>query len=155
MSYDKKALKSFAEKWKGKGYEKGDTQQFWLQALRCIGYPGADDVIFEHRLPSGGFIDVWIPDADVLIEQKGVSIDLDKTEPRQGQMKTPLVQALDYVEELPRNKQPRFIITCNFQTFRVYDRDRYSKSQLTNNVFEFSLEEFSEHPEHLGFINDP
>lgn len=155
MAYDKKALKSFAQRWKGKGYEKGDTQQFWLQALRGIGYSGVDDVIFEHHLPSGGFIDVWIPDADVLIEQKGLGIDLDKPEPRQGQMKTPLVQALDYVEELPRNKQPRFIITCNFQTFRVYDRDRYSKSQLANNAFEFSLEEFGEHPEHLGFINDP
>lgn len=155
MAYDKKALKSFAQRWKGKGYEKGDTQQFWLQALRGIGYSGVDDVIFEHHLPSGGFIDVWIPDADVLIEQKGLDIDLDKPEPRQGQMKTPLVQALDYVEELPRNKQPRFIITCNFQTFRVYDRDRYSKSQLANNAFEFSLEEFGEHPEHLGFINDP
>lgn len=53
MAYDKKALKSFAQRWKGKGYEKGDTQQFWLQALRAIGYSGLDEVIFEHHLPSG------------------------------------------------------------------------------------------------------
>ncbi|WP_330932969.1 type IIL restriction-modification enzyme MmeI [Actinomyces graevenitzii] len=57
-------------------------------------------------------------------------VDLDKPESRQGKMKTPLVQALDYVEELPRLEQPRFVVTCNFETFRVYDRDAWAKSQL-------------------------
>lgn len=52
------------------------------------------------------------------------NVDLDKPESRQGKMKTPLVQALDYVEELPRLEQPRFVVTCNFETFRVYDRMR-------------------------------
>ena len=152
---DRKKMREFVEKWAGRGYEKGDTQQFWLQLLRAIEYPHADDVLFEHRLPSGGFIDVWIRDADVLIEQKSLEIDLDKEEMRQSKLKTPLMQALDYVEELPRLQQPRYVVTCNFGTFRVYDRDKWSKSELVSNAFEFKLDELAEHPEYLTFIVDP
>lgn len=155
MAYDKNEVLAFVSRWRGRGYEKGDTQQFWLQLLHVIGYEHSDEVLFEHHLPSGGFIDVWMREADVLVEQKGIEIDLDKPEPRQGVMKTPLVQALDYVDELPRLEQPRFVVTCNFKTFRVYDRDKYGKSELADNAFEFSLDEFGAHPEYLGFIVDP
>lgn len=155
MAYDKKALLDFFDRWNGKGYEKGETQQFWLQALRSIGYPHLDDVIFEYHLPSGGFIDAWIRDADVLVEQKALGVDLDKEEVRQGKLKSPLEQALDYVDELPRSEQPRYVIVCNFETFRVYDRDEWSRSQLVGHAFEFTLKEFCEHPEYLSFINDP
>ena len=48
MPYDKKALRAFAERWRGQGYEKGETQQFWLQLLRALGYPRVDDVLFER-----------------------------------------------------------------------------------------------------------
>lgn len=155
MVYSKRELCEFAERWRGRGYEKGETQQFWLQALRAIGYPHLDDVLFEYHLPSGGFADVWIPDADVLIEQKSFGVSLDDYETRQKKKKTPLMQALDYVEELPRPKQPRFVVTCNFGIFRVYDRDKWSKSQLADNAFEFTLDELAEHPEYMGFITDP
>lgn len=155
MPCDKKELLEFVSRWQGRGYEKGDTQQFWLQLLRTIGYSKVDDVLFEFHVSSGGFIDVWIPDAGVLIEQKALGIDLDKEELRQGKKKTPLTQALDYVDELPRLEQPRFVITCNFSTFRVYDRDAYGRSQLSNNAFEFTLDELANHPEYLAFINDP
>lgn len=70
-------------------------------------------------------------------------------------MKTPLVQALDYVEELPRLEQPRFVVTCNFETFRVYDRDAWAKSQLIDHPFKFTLAELVGHPEYLSFITDP
>lgn len=155
MPCDKKELLEFVSRWQGRGYEKGDTQQFWLQLLRTIGYSKVDDVLFEFHVSSGGFIDVWIPDAGVLIEQKALGIDLDKEELRQGKQKTPLIQALDYVDELPRLEQPRFVITCNFSTFRVYDRDAFGRSQLPNNAFEFTLDELASHPEYLAFINDP
>ena len=112
-------------------------------------------MLFEYHLPSGGFADVWIPDADVLIEQKSFGVSLDEYELRQKRKKTPLMQALDYVDELPRPKQPRFVVTCNFGIFRVYDRDKWSKSQLADNAFEFTLDELAEHPEYMGFITDP
>ncbi len=155
MSHDKKALKEFAGRWRGKGYEKGETQLFWLQLLKAIDYPHADDVLFERRLPSGGFVDVWLRDAGVLIEQKSLGVDLDKEELRQGKLKTPLDQALDYVAELPLLEQPRYVVTCNFETFRVYDRNKWGRSELANNAFTFTLDEIAEHPEYLAFVNDP
>lgn len=155
MAVDKKSLKEFADRWRGKGYEKGETQQFWLQLLKELGYPYANDVLFERHLPSGGFIDVWLRDASTLIEQKSLGVDLDKPEPRQGKLKTPLEQALDYVDELPLPEQPRFVVTCNFATFRVYDRNLCGRSELAKNAFEFTLDELADHPERLAFINDP
>ena len=74
MPCDKKELLEFVSRWQGRGYEKGDTQQFWLQLLRIIGYSKVDDVLFEFHVSSGGFIDVWIPDAGVLIEQKRLEL---------------------------------------------------------------------------------
>lgn len=32
----KAAAKAFAEYWKGKGYEKGESQAFWLSLLRDV-----------------------------------------------------------------------------------------------------------------------
>lgn len=155
MAIDKNAIKEFTKRWKGIGYEKGDTQQYWLQLLRALGYAHSDDVKFEYHLPGGGFIDVWIRDAGVLVEQKGIDIDLDKPEPRQGKMKTPLEQAVDYVIDLPLSEQPRFIITCNFKQFRIYDREKYGRSELANNAFEFTLEELAGRPDYLNIIVDP
>ncbi len=155
MAIDKNAIKEFTKRWKGIGYEKGDTQQYWLQLLRALGYAHSDDVKFEHHLPGGGFIDVWIRDAGILVEQKSIEIDLDKPEPRQGKMKTPLEQAMDYVVDLPLLEQPRFIITCNFRQFRIYDREKYGRSELADNAFEFTLEELASRPDYLNIIVDP
>lgn len=155
MAIDKSAIKEFTKRWKGIGYEKGDTQQYWLQLLRALGYAHSDDVKFEYHLPGGGFIDVWIRDAGILVEQKSIEVDLDKPEPRQGKMKTPLEQAMDYVIDLPLSEQPRFIITCNFKQFRIYDREKYGRSELADNAFEFTLEELAGRPDYLNIIVDP
>lgn len=157
MAYrDKKSRKTFVETWKGRGYEKGETQQFWLSLLtNVLGYEHNDTVLFEHHVSTGGYIDVWIRQSDVMIEQKGIEIDLDKAEMRQGELKTPLQQVQDYAASLPLTEQPKYFITCNFKSFRVYDRSKYGDKELVNNAFEFALEDLVEHPEYLGCIVDP
>lgn len=153
----KKAAKAFVEAWAGRGYEKGDAQVFWTELLRdVVGMKRVSSLAkFEYRTSGGGFIDCWIPDAGVLIEQKGHDIDLDKLEERQGRMVTPFEQALAYAESFPRNHQPRFIVVCNFATFRVHDRDAVPRSELASSFIEFSLEELAETPHLLAFIADP
>lgn len=151
----KKQLRDFADRWSGKGYEKGDTQKFWLELLQLINYQHTSEVLFEHRVAGGGFVDVWLRDAGVLVEQKSLGVDLDKAEMRQGVSKTPLQQALNYAENLPLTEQPRFLVTCNFQTFRVYDRNLAGSSNLASSVFEFELAQLPAHPEYLRFILDP
>lgn len=157
MAYkDKKSRKLFVDTWKGRGYEKGETQQFWLSLLtNVLGYEHNDTVLFEHHVSTGGYIDVWIRQSDVMIEQKGIEIDLDKAEMRQGELKTPLQQVQDYAASLPLTEQPKYLITCNFKSFRVYDRSKYGDKELVNNAFEFALEDLVEHPEYLGCIVDP
>lgn len=69
------AAKSFAAYWKDKGYEKGESQPFWLSLLRDVyGVEHPEQFIqFEEQvhLDHTSFIDGTIPATHVLIEQKG------------------------------------------------------------------------------------
>lgn len=153
----KKNAAAFATEWSGRGYEKGDAQVFWTELLQqIVGMQNISrNVRFEYRTASGGFIDCLIPDVGVIIEQKGLSVDLDKPEERQGRMVTPFEQALTYAESFPRNRQPHFVVVCNFSTFRVHDRDACPRSELTGKYIEFTLEELGQNPHLLDFITDP
>ena len=153
----KKNAAAFAAEWSGRGYEKGDAQVFWTELLQQIAgmQSISRNVRFEYRTASGGFIDCLIPDAGVIIEQKGLGVDLDKPEERQGRMVTPFEQTLAYAESFPRNRQPRFVVVCNFSTFRVHDRDAYSRSELAGKYVEFTLDELGQNPHLLDFITDP
>ena len=70
----KKATKSFAEYWKGRGDEKSDSQSFWLALVRDIfGVVEPEKfTLFEEsvKLDHTSFIDGNIPSTHVLIEQK-------------------------------------------------------------------------------------
>lgn len=155
MAGTKKELQEFAKRWKDRGYEKGESVQFWIELQDALGYPYVHSTVYEHHLDNGGFVDAWLRDGSTIVEQKSLGVDLDKPEPRQGKMKTPLEQALDYVDELKPIDQPRYVVTCNFGTFRVYDRNAWSRSQLAAHPFEFSLAELVDHPEYLSFLTDP
>ena len=153
----KQQAKTFAENWKGRGYEKGEAQVFWAELLRdVVGLNHiSSNVKFEHRTSSGGFIDVLIPDSGIIIEQKAIGVDLDKPEVRQGREVTPFQQALAYAESFPHAEQPRFIVVCNFKSFRVHDRDSCSRDELANKYLEFTLEELGNSPSLLNFIINP
>ena len=120
------AAAKFAEYWQGKGYEKGESQKFWLSLLRGVfGVAEPEKFIFfedQVRLDHTSFIDGSIPSTRVLIEQKGLNKDL-RAPIRQsdGSLLTPFQQAKRYVTELPVSQHPRWIVTCNFSTFLVYD----------------------------------
>ena len=36
LNDQKSAAKAFAERWKGKGYEKGESQSFWIDLLQSV-----------------------------------------------------------------------------------------------------------------------
>ena len=70
-------------------------------------------------------------------------------------MVTPFEQALTYAESFPRNRQPRFVVVCNFSTFRVHDRDACPRAELAGKYVEFTLEELGRNPHLLDFVTDP
>ena len=78
----RKAARRFAADWKNKGYEKGESQPFWLALLRNVyGIEEPEQfIIFEEQvhLDHTSFIDGSIPATHVLIEQKGFGKDLKK-----------------------------------------------------------------------------
>ena len=123
------AAKSFADYWKDKGYEKGESQPFWLSLLRDVyGVEHPEQFIsFEEQvhLDHTSFIDGHIPSTKVLIEQKGSGKDLDKAiRQSDGSLLKPFEQAKRYITELPVSQHPRWVVTCNFVEFYVYDMER-------------------------------
>lgn len=125
------AAKEFAAFWKDRGYEKGDSQKFWLSLLSNVfGVDQPEKFIeFEEqvRLDHTSFIDGSIPSTHVLIEQKGLGKDLNKPiRQSDNTLLTPFQQAKRYAAELPYSERPRWIVTCNFQEFHIYDMENPS-----------------------------
>jgi len=122
------AAKEFSKKWEGRGYEKGDSQSFWLELLQKV--LEVEDpyaiISFENqvKLSNTSFIDAYIESTHTLIEQKSIEKDLRKAIPQSdGTALTPFQQAKRYAAELPYSKRPRWMVMSNFKTFHVYDME--------------------------------
>lgn len=123
------AAKNFSEEWSGRGDEKQETQRFWIGLLSdVLGIPQAASYIeFEKRvkLSHTSFIDGYIPETKVLIEQKSIDIDLEKSYAQSdGTMLTPYQQAKRYASELPYDLRPRWIVVSNFAEIHIHDMNR-------------------------------
>ena len=124
-----KAAKAFAERWEGKGYEKGESQIFWTTLLTEIfGVEHVDSFLtFEQqvKLDHTSFIDAFIPSTHVMIEQKSLGKNLGEgIKQSDGSVLNPFQQAKRYAAELPYSQRPRWIVTCNFAQFWVYDMEQ-------------------------------
>ena len=129
----KQAARRFVQEWSGKGYEKGETQRFWISLLQNVfGVIDATKAI-EFEIPvktilkekGSDFIDGYIKATKVLIEQKGSHVDLNaKSKQSDGAELTPYQQGRRYAAGLPLNMHPRWIVACNFTTFEVHDMER-------------------------------
>ena len=120
----------FAERWKGRGYERGESQPFWIDLLSNvfgIETPSDGFIVFEdhHMVDASNFIDGRIPSTRVLIEQKSLGKDLRAPiKQSDGSLLNPFQQARRYVVSLPVSEHPRWIVTCNFSEFLVYDMEQ-------------------------------
>ena len=78
----KNVVKKFVTQWSERGYEKGETHSFWLSFLRdMLGVSEPEKFIrFEVpvKLKHTSFIDAFLPDTKVIIEQKSLSKDLSQ-----------------------------------------------------------------------------
>lgn len=160
MPASKKEAKEFVKRWQkrlaaipaGSNNEQQDTQKFWVDLLiNVLGIPSntIDSVVDFERKVRGRRIDVFVSDHNFLCEQKSWGIDLDKPEPRNGGMETPLQQAMWYARHLPYSERPRWVMTCNFGSFRLYDLD---SERPEDTVQEFSLEELPDSLYLLTFL---
>lgn len=149
-----KAAAQFAKEWANKGYEKGHTQTFWLELLQKIfgvenpyGYINFEDQVM---VDSTNFMDGYIATTKVLIEQKSMDKDLGKgIRQSNGEILTPFLQARKYIIGLPVDKHPRWVITCNFREFWVYDMNKPNDEPQ-----KILLENFEKDYERLLFLVD-
>ena len=132
INNQKQAAKQFVKEWSGKGYEKGETQRFWMALLHDV--LGVENPVkaMEFEIPvktitkekGSDFIDGYVTATKVLIEQKGSHVDLStKYRQSDGQELTPYQQARRYAAGLPLSMAPRWIVACNFTTFEVHDME--------------------------------
>lgn len=118
----------FVKTWTGRGHERSESQTFWNQLLHDVFGVAVPANFIQYELPihlkSQKFIDAYIPSTKVLIEQKSSSSDLLKaTRQSDKEQLTPFEQAQRYAMGLEYSKRPRWIVTCNFKSFLVYDME--------------------------------
>lgn len=123
------AAAAFAKRWASRGYEKGETQPFWLELLQDVFNVEHvyDYIHFEERIKfkHTSYMDAHIPATHVIIEQKSLDVDLDASiRQSDGSLLTPAEQAKRYGYELPYSMRPRWIVACNFAKFLIYDMER-------------------------------
>ena len=123
------AAEAFARRWQGRGYEKGDSQLYWTELLtEVFGIENPSTFIkYEEqvKVDKTNFIDGHIPSTRVLIEQKSLDKDLRKgIVQSDGTVLNPFQQAKRYVANMPLSEHPRWIVTCNFKEFLVYDMEQ-------------------------------
>lgn len=128
----KRKAKEFADRWTGRGNEKSDNQSFWIDLLQNvydIKQP-TEYISFEKRVKNShtnttNFIDGYISSTLVMIEQKDIAKDLLKPiKQSSGLYLNAYQQAKQYSDDLKLSEKPRWIITCNFKEFYIYDMDK-------------------------------
>ena len=148
------SVKNFVETWKNRGYEKGETHSFWLAFLRDIFNISEPEKFIQFEVPvklkHTSFIDAFLPDTKVIIEQKSSSENLRQEKSQSdGSALTPYEQAQRYGSSLPYSMRPRWIIVSNFKEFLIYDME------LMSEPTKVLLEELPEKFHAFDFLIDP
>lgn len=135
----------FVFEWKDETSERAEAQTFWNELLDCFGISRRRVAVFEQRARrastgNSGRIDVFWP---------GVLIAEHKSA---GEMKKDRAykQASDYLEggDISDPAFPRYIITSDFQNFRVTDLEAPVDQQTVT----FPLTDLAKHINHLSWI---
>lgn len=146
-------IKNFIQHWSGRGYEKGEMQPFWLSFLRDVLNISEPEKLVKFEVPvklkHTSFIDAFLPDTKVIIEQKSLTENLEQEKSQSDKEKlTPYEQAQRYGSSLPYSMHPRWIIISNFAEFLIYDMETLANptkvllSELSekSHVFDFMID---------------
>lgn len=157
ITVDKQGLKKFVEKWTGRGKEDEDDRSYWIDLFQNVFDQSdvTDRIDFQKKVigPDGNTkrIDAYIPETNIIIEQKSLGIALDKPQAGHGGM-TPYEQAKMYDNGLPRSEKARWIVTSNFEEIWVYDMERRKPEE---DVVKIYLKNLYKEYQMLQFLFDP
>lgn len=139
----RKRLQAFAKEHENDSDEKQHAQQFWRDFYACFGLSKSSASMFEARVAKingkRGYMDSFIPSL-LLVEQKSLNRDLNAA----------YEQALEYALAInDEEEKPRYIVTCDFQTFNLYDLHGTSKEPAV-----CKLNELHKHADWFMFLAD-
>lgn len=129
---------AFSKKWEDTTDENADAKPFLIDFFNIFGVSDRRVNSFEHRVTKrngrNGYIDMlW--KSNILIEMKSRGKDLDRA----------YQQATDYFDGLKEYDLPKYILVCDFHTFRLYDLE-------ADKTFEFTLDQLYKRVNLFGFI---
>ena len=132
----KRAAQEFVKRWKAMPcVEEEHSRSFWIELLEdVLGLSNATHFLEFERKVKGRKIDVFYEDMGILVEMKGRGISLDKASERSKRAgeETPYQQAKWYADNLPFSIRPRWIVTCNFDEFRIYDQEKENQEEYVS-----------------------
>ena len=113
----RRRAKAFSEDWKDAHYEKGESQSFYNDFFEIFGVKRRQVAVYEKQVQAidasrRGFIDLFWP-GTLIVEQKSAGRDLLAAQ----------MQASQYFNWLAERDQPRFMLTCDFQRWKLVDLD--------------------------------
>ena len=157
ITVNKQGLKKFVEKWTGRGKEDEDDRSYWIDLFQNVFAQSdvTDRIDFQKKVV--GFdgntkrIDAYIPETNIIIEQKSLGIALDKPQAGHGGM-TPYEQAKMYDNGLPRSEKARWIVTSNFEEIWVYDMEKRKPEEVVIKIY---LKNLDKEYQLLQFLFDP
>lgn len=129
----------FSKEWADTHNEEADAKSFLDAFFDVFGVPRKKIGTFEHRIKklndADGYIDLlW--KGTILIEMKSRGKNLDKA----------FEQAKEYAHGLKNHELPKYILVCDFHTFRLFDTEEKS-------THEFKLPDFAKNVNLFGFIS--
>ena len=128
----------FSKEWADTSNEEADAKPFLIEFFEVFGISRKRVSTFEHKVKklddSNGYIDLlW--KGTILIEMKSRGKNLDKA----------YQQAVDYTHGLKQHELPKYILVCDFDTFRLYDLE-------DDKTIEFKLNDLVNNVQHFGYL---
>lgn len=124
----RKRAYEFTDEWKDETRENAEAKTFLDQFFNVFGINRRKVAVFEQQInrPDGtrGYMDLLMP-GKVLIEMKSSEKSLVRA----------YEQAKDYFQNLRDYELPQYIMTCNFQAFRLNNLD--TGQEWTFNILDF------------------
>lgn len=128
----------FSKEWENETSEDAEAKSFWDDFFNVFGISRRRVATFETKVTKenrkDGFIDLlW--KGQLLIEHKSSGKNLDRA----------YKQAIEYFPGLKEHELPKYILVCNFQTFRLYNLEENTQHQ-------FDLKDLVKNVHHFDFI---
>ena len=138
-----RALK-FSKEWQGTHREEADAKEFLIEFFNVFGITSKRVSTFEHRVKKlndkDGYIDLlW--KGTILIEMKSKSKSLDNSK----YLDKAFNQAIEYTYGLKEHELPKYILVCDFDTFRLHDLEE-------DKIITFQLHDLVNNVQHFGYL---